>query len=217
MTRDRRRSSRIALALLAVLVTAGSGPDAHAQAAAQAEAPLPAAAAPRNPTREPFAFADFTWPTGSPRTRESPIDTKVFTGEFRADIAFTHSFNHPADDTIVGSSEVFRSDEVQLTQLGIGGDFHHDHVRGRLMTQFGMYSETTPRNDASQARGQWQIGDAYRYISEAYGGYHFDVLNGVNVDAGIFMSYVGLFSYYNFDNWAYQPSYVLTFALLVKF
>jgi len=30
----------------------------------------------------------------------------------------------------------------------------------------------------------------------------------VNVDAGIFMSYVGLFSYYQFDNWAYQPSYV---------
>ena len=22
------------------------------------------------------------------------------------------------------------------------------------------------------------------------------------------MSYIGLFSYYNFDNWAYQPSYV---------
>ena len=30
----------------------------------------------------------------------------------------------------------------------------------------------------------------------------------LNVDAGIFMSYIGLFSYYNFDNWAYQPSYV---------
>ncbi len=43
---------------------------------------------------------------------------------------------------------------------------------------------------------------------EAYGGYHFDVLDGVNVQAGIFMSYIGLFSYYNFDNWAYQPSYV---------
>jgi hypothetical protein len=34
------------------------------------------------------------------------------------------------------------------------------------------------------------------------------VLHGINVDAGIFMSYIGLFSYYNFDNWAYQPSYV---------
>jgi len=33
-------------------------------------------------------------------------------------------------------------------------------------------------------------------------------LDGINIDAGIFMSYIGLFSYYNFDNWAYQPSYV---------
>ncbi len=76
------------------------------------------------------------------------------------------------------------------------------------MTQFGMYSQTTPRNDASPARGQWNLDGAYRYVSEAYGGYHWDKLNGINVDAGIFMSYVGLFSYYQFDNWSYQPSYV---------
>ena len=76
------------------------------------------------------------------------------------------------------------------------------------MTQFGMYSTTTPRNDASPARGQWDLADAYRYISEAYGGYHLNALDGINVQAGIFMSYIGLFSYYNFDNWAYQPSYV---------
>jgi hypothetical protein len=76
------------------------------------------------------------------------------------------------------------------------------------MTQFGMYSQTTPRNDASPSRGQWNLSDAFRYVSEAYGGYHFNALNGINVDAGIFMSYVGLFSYYQFDNWAYQPSYV---------
>jgi len=76
------------------------------------------------------------------------------------------------------------------------------------MTQFGMYSSTTPRNDASTARGQWNLANAYRYLSEAYGGYHINALHGINVDAGIFMSYVGLFSYYNFDNWAYQPSYV---------
>jgi hypothetical protein len=157
---------------------------------------------------EPFAFADFTWLTGNPRTKESPIDTKVFTGEIRFDTAYHYSFNHPQDHTIGGSSEVFRSDEVQVTQIGVGGDFHYNNVRGRLMTQFGMYSQTTPRNDASPGRGQWNLDNAYRYISEAYGGYHFDKLNGINVDAGIFMSYVGLFSYYQFDNWAYQPSYV---------
>ena len=71
-----------------------------------------------------------------------------------------------------------------------------------------MYSTMTPRNDASPARGQWDLADAYRYISEAYGGYHWDVWNGINVDAGIFMSYVGLFSYYNYENWIYQMSYV---------
>jgi Putative beta-barrel porin-2, OmpL-like. bbp2 len=160
------------------------------------------------PASDPFAFADFTWLNGNPRTKESPMDTKFFTPEIRADVDYVYSFNHPKDDTIGGSSEVFRSNEVHVTQLGVGGDFHYDNVRARVMTQFGLYSETTPRNDASPSRGQWNLNDAYRYLSEAYGGYHFNVLHGINVDAGIFMSYIGLFSYYNFDNWAYQPSYV---------
>jgi hypothetical protein len=157
---------------------------------------------------EPFAFADFTWLNGNARTKEVPLDTKFFTPEIRADVSYIYDFNHPKDDTIGGSSEVFRSKEVQVTQLGAGGDFHYDNVRARIMTQFGMYAQTTPRNDASPARGQWDLDTAYRYVSEAYGGYHFNVLHGINVDAVIFMSYIGLFSYYNFDNWAYQPSFV---------
>lgn len=157
---------------------------------------------------EPFAFADFTWLNGNARTKTPAFDSKFFTPEIRADVDYIVDFNHPQDDTIGGSSEVFRSSEVHVTQLGVGGDFHYDNVRARLMTQFGLYSQTTPRNDASPARGQWNLDNAYRYVSEAYGGYHFNALHGINVDAGIFMSYVGLFSYYNFDNWAYQPSYV---------
>ena len=57
-------------------------------------------------------------------------------------------------------------------------------------------------------RGQWDLRGAYKYFAEAYGGYHLNVNHGLNIDAGIFVSYIGLFSYYNFDNWAYQPSYV---------
>jgi len=162
----------------------------------------------KEPKAVPFAFADFTWLNGNARTKDTPLDTKFFTPEIRADVDYIYDFNHPKDDTIGGSSEVFRSNEIQLTQIGVGGDFHYDNVRARLMTQFGMYSTTTPRNDASPARGQWDLANAYRYVSEAYGGYHIDALNGINIDAGIFMSYIGLFSYYNFDNWAYQPSYV---------
>jgi len=157
---------------------------------------------------EPFAFADFTWLNGNSRQKYALLDSKYFTGQFNLDANYIYDFNHPKDHTIDGSCETGRHGEVQVQQLGVGGDFHYANVRGRLMTQFGMYSTMTPRSDPSPYRGQWDMANAYRYLSEANAGYHFDVLNGINVDAGIFMSYVGLFSYYNFENWAYQPSYV---------
>jgi len=157
---------------------------------------------------EPFSDADWTWLNGNARTKDIYWDSKFFTPEIRTDIHYVYGFNHPDDHSMGGSSELFRTNEVQLEQFGVGGDFHYDNVRARLMTQFGMYSATTPRNDPSPGHGQWDLNTAYRYLSEAWGGYHFDVLHGVNVDAGIFLSYIGLFSYYNFDNWAYQPSYV---------
>jgi hypothetical protein len=174
----------------------------------------PAAASAPNPAPEkkekivPFSDWDWTWLNGNPRNKDAAFDSKFFTPEIRADVTYTYDFNKPVDDSIGGSSEIFRSNEMQLEQLGVGGDFHWENVRARLMTQFGMYSTTTVRNDPSYAKGQWNVNEADRFVSEAYGGYHIDALNGINIDAGIFMSYIGLFSYYNFDNWAYQPSYV---------
>jgi hypothetical protein len=189
--------------------TTPATPPATPVPAAEAEAVLPQASAPEKPGKEvPFAFADWTWLNGAPRTKTPAFDSKFFTPEVRVDASYIYDFNHPKDDTIGGSSEVFRSDEVQITDLAVGGDFHYDNVRGRILTQFGLYSTATPRNDASPARGQWDLADAYRYISEGYGGYHLNALHGINIDAGIFSSYIGLFSFYNFDNWAYQPSYV---------
>jgi hypothetical protein len=156
----------------------------------------------------PFSDWDWTWLNGNPRNKDTAFDSKFFTPEIRADVTYNYDFNKPIDNSIGGSSEIFRSNEIQLEQLGIGGDFHYDNVRARFMTQFGMYSATTPRNDPSPAKGQWDLDTADRYLAEAYGGYHINALDGINIDAGIFLSYIGLFSYYNFDNWAYQPSYV---------
>ena len=157
---------------------------------------------------DPFAFADFSWMPGNYGPSESPLATKYFTPELRLDSSYHHSFNNPADNTISGSSEAFRHGEFQLTQIGVGGDFNYKNVGFRLMTQFGLYSTATTRNDSSPSRGQWQLDSAYRYISEAYASYHLNVWNGINIQTGLFMSYVGLWSYYNFDNWTYQPSYV---------
>ena len=189
----------------------GSGSMAVGQAA---PAP-PAAAAPATPeldaqvttAGEPFP-GDWTWLNSNGHATDSPMSTKYFTPEFRADANFTLDYNHPEDDSLGGSTETFRSDEWQLEQISAGGDIRIQNVRGRILTMDGMFATTTPRNDASPNRGQWDLADAYKYVSEAWGGYHWNVQHGINVDAGIFVSYIGLFSYYNFDNWTYQPSFV---------
>ena len=191
-------------------------PGAALQAASPAAAlaqPAPAPAVPDidaevTTKSAPFAYADWTWLNGNPRTKDTPMATKYFTPEFRADVNYILDFNHPKDDSMGGSTESFRSDEVQVEQLSFGGDIRINNVRGRFLTMYGMFATTTPRNDASVGRGQWDLADAYRYVSEAWGGYHWNVQHGLNLDAGIFVSYIGLFSYYNFDNWTYQPSYV---------
>jgi hypothetical protein len=170
---------------------------------------VPAAAPAPDPHAPAFADWDWTWLNGNPRNKDVAFDSPFFTPEIRADITYTYDMNRPMDDSMSGSSELFRSNEIEVEQLGLGGDFHKDGAHIRFMTQFGMYSTATVRNDPSYSKGQWNIADADRYLSEMYGGYQFShVAHGLNIDAGIFMSYVGLFSYYNFDNWAYQPSYV---------
>jgi hypothetical protein len=192
--------------------SSASGQDAKAQ-------PAPAApAAPAVDLQTPFAYADFTWLNGTPRNKDVVLDTPFFTPEIRFDTNFINDFNQPIDHTMGGSTEEFRSGEFQIEDIGIGGDFHWQNVRGRVMFMDGLFAVTTPRNDASSATGngpgntggvgQWDLQNAYKYVSEAYGGYHFNVQHGLNIDAGIFVSYIGLFSYYNFDNWVYQPSYV---------
>ena len=185
-----------------------------APAVSAAAAPSPAAApappefsAQTTTKGEPFE-GDWTWLNSNGHAVDSPMSTKYFTPEFRADANYILDYNHPHDDTMGGATESFRSDEWQLEQISIGGDIRINNVRGRILTMNGLFATTTPRNDASPSRGQWDLAGAYKYVSEAWGGYHWDVAHGLNVDAGIFVSYIGLFSYYNFDNWTYQPSFV---------
>jgi hypothetical protein len=162
-------------------------------------------------TVTPYADEDLTWLNGNPRNHMPVFDTNFFTPDIRLDASYIDDFNHPRDHTIGGSTEEFRSNEFQLDQISIGGDFHYDNVHARLLTMWGLFSEAIPDNDASSGSngvGQFNVQNAYRYVSEANAGYHWDVSHGLNLDLGIFASYIGLFSFYNYDNWTYQPSYV---------
>jgi hypothetical protein len=195
-------------------LAAAPGVKGAAKPAAAAAATIPEALQAPEPGPEvdtitPFAnVGDIGWLNGTPREKAPIFDTKFFTPEIRLDVNYLQSLNHPVDHTIDGSTEEFRSSEFQIEQVSFGGDFHWNNVKARFLSMYGMFATTTPRNDASGQIGQWQLQEAYRYFSEANAGYHFDVNHGLNVDAGVFVSYIGLFSYYNFDNWTYQPSFV---------
>ncbi|HTA82816.1 MAG TPA: outer membrane beta-barrel protein [Bacteroidia bacterium] len=157
---------------------------------------------------EPFAFADFTWLNGNDRRHTDLLDSKYFTGRVLIDVNATWSNQNPIDHTVIGSTSLARNDEMEVSDAAFGGDFHYDNVRASILLQLGTRSTVLPPNDLSTFHGQYDLQDVYRYFSEGNAGYHFNVWHGINVDAGLFTSYIGMFSWYNAENWAYQPSFV---------
>lgn len=156
---------------------------------------------------EPLSEMDCTWWNGGDRRKAPTLAGKYFTPTIMLDANYTHSFNDPIDNTVVGSTALARNNEMQVSAAHLGGDFYYQGARAHIVTQFGTRSTVIPRNDYSVYKGQYQLDNAYRYLAEANAGYHFNALHGINVDAGMFMSYIGLNSYYQVENWEYQASF----------
>lgn len=158
---------------------------------------------------EPFAWGDFTWVQGNNRQKKPLLDSKYFTGSVTIDCNYNYSFNHPIDHTNSGSTATFRSNEFNISYIEAGGEFHEpkSRARAKLMLQFGTRATGIPRNDNTPLRGQYDLYNALRYVTEGYAGIHLNKMHGINIDFGIFKSYVGLLSYNNFENWNYQPSF----------
>lgn len=156
---------------------------------------------------EPLEGMDCSWWNGGDRRSTPTLSGKYFTPTVMVDANYTHSFNDPIDNTVVGSTALSRNNEMQVSAVHLGGDFTYKQARAHIVTQFGTRSIVVPRNDYSPYKGQYQLADVYRYLAEANAGYHFNVLHGINVDAGMFMSYIGLNSYYQVENWEYQASF----------
>ncbi len=155
----------------------------------------------------PFEGIDATWQNGNDRRDTSLFNNLYFLPSVMIDVNYTHSFNKPIDNTVVGSTALARNNETQLSAIHFGGDFNYKGARARIMTQFGTRTTVVPRNDYSQFKGQYDLPTVYRYLSEAYAGYHINKWHGINIDAGMFMSYIGLNSYYQSENWEYQASF----------
>ncbi len=179
------------------------------EAVATTPAATPVAAAPAS-LMGFMNYADFTWVNGNTHEVDFPLAGKVFTPEFLFDSNYCYDFSRANDHNISGSTCTNLSGQVVVEHLGFGGDAYIDNAHLRIMTEFGMYATEVPRDDETPARGSWAVVPGVQYLTEAFGGYHFDVAgtDGINVDLGQFPSYVGLYSFYDSENWTYQASYV---------
>jgi hypothetical protein len=126
-TEDGASAKRDAEALrLAEGATVSGASSSSVTPAVQAATAAPAALAPpeisaQTTTKgEPFE-GDWTWLNSNGHAVDSPMSTKYFTPEFRADANYILDYNHPHDDTMGGATESFRSDEWQLEQISIQG------------------------------------------------------------------------------------------------
>jgi hypothetical protein len=172
-------------------------------------APTSAAAPPADaPPSSPFAFGDFTWMNGQSRQSDFPLKAfgDAVTLSLYMDVNYGYSLNHPRDDTFTGTASVPRHNEFNINLASVGFEWNYRHVIGRLSLQYGSMLSIVQDQDGSTARGRNMAVQNLRYIREGTAGYHFDALHGINVEGGIFMSYIGLESFLLAENWNYTRS-----------
>jgi hypothetical protein len=158
----------------------------------------------------PFAWGDFTWMNGQSRQRDYPLKPfgDAVTLSLYLDVNYAYSLNHPRDDTLTGTASVPRHNEFDVNLASVGLEWNYRNVIGRMSLQYGSMISIVQDLDGTTARGRNMAVQNLRYIREATAGYHFDVAHGLNVEGGIFMSYIGLESYLLAENWNYTRSVV---------
>ena len=212
VTELKARLAEIEAKLAAVPAVAPPQPSAGAAPATTVTVATAGAVEQRAAKPAPFAFGDFTWMNGQNRQKSQPLSNSFATVNLYLDTYYGYSFNKPRDDTIVGSGAVGRNTEWQINNATIGVETNYKNVLGKLTLQTGNQLAVTQDLDGTVNRGRNLSVINNKYIGEALGGYHFDKLDGINVQAGYFYSYIGLESYLLGENWNYNRSFLSDFT-----
>ena len=164
------------------------------------------------PAKVPFEGYDLTWVNGQNRQTDFPLQLKdksgnaIVTGVAFVDAYYNRSFNNPIDNTNTISAAIGRNNEITLNMISLGVDINYRNVIGRVFVQYGQMGSIVQDLDGSVLHGRNTSINNLKYVREAAAGYHFNMWYGINVEAGIFMSYIGLESYVLNENWSYQRS-----------
>jgi len=166
----------------------------------------------------PFDGMDLTWINGQNRQKNFPLTLKdkdgetILTGVTYLDAYYNYNFANPTDNTQTISSTIGRHNEFTLNLASIGLETNYKNIIGRVWLQYGQMGSIVNDLDGSVNRGRNTSIYNLKYIREAAAGYHFNTWYGINVEMGIFMSYIGLESYVTQENWSYQRSMLCDFT-----
>lgn len=170
-------------------------------------------------SRVPFEGMDLSWINGQNRQQNFPLTFKdpgtgqaVITGIVFVDAYYNYNFSNPIDNTHTISSSIGRHNEFTVNMASIGLETSYKNIIGRLWLHYGQMGSIVQDLDGSVTHGRNTSISNLKYIREAAAGYHFNTWYGINVEMGIFMSYIGLESYVLSENWNYQRSMVCDFT-----
>ena len=207
--------------LLATLLAAGTATTALAQVTETrpgAQRPSTDTVTTQNSAKVPFEGMDLSWVNGQNRQVTFPLQVKdaagetVLTGTALLDGYYNYNFANPIDNTQTISAVTGRHKEFSLALATIGVESNYKNIIGRLWLQTGSMLHVVQELDGSVARGRNTGTGNLKFIREAAAGYHFNKAYGLNVELGIFMSFIGLESYVMQENWNYQRSMACDFT-----
>jgi hypothetical protein len=157
----------------------------------------------------PFGEFDFSWMNGGNTQPSSLLTMGPVTWSIYVDTYFALQGHGPKDHTIFPTTTAPRHNEISLNLAHLGVDITGlDGPTGRLYIQYGSTVETVAGQDTTTTRGFFLTNRLLQYVQQAAAGWHFHWLHGVNVELGIFPSYIGLESYLPEENWAYTHTFM---------
>ncbi len=157
----------------------------------------------------PFGEFDFNWMNGGNTQPASLLGMGPVTWSIYVDTYFGWQFHEPMDHTVFPTTTAPRHNEISLNLAHIGVDLTGlDGPIGRLYIQYGSTVETIAGQDTTTNRGFYLTNRLLQYVQQAAEGWHFHTWHGVNLEAGIFPSYIGLESYLPEENWSYTHAFI---------
>jgi hypothetical protein len=191
---------------------AGDAPSA-ADATAAAPAAPHAGDAPLDIREAPFANGDWNWLDGQNRQPNPLLTIGPVTFSMVVDVYYGFQFAQPTDHTIFPGTTATRHDEIGLNLVTFGAEVTGlDGPIGRFVLQAGDNVETDAGQDSTGNRGFYLSQRALAPIQQAAAGWHFHIQHGLNIEAGLLLSYVGLESYIPEENWNYTHSFLSDFT-----